>query len=334
MMNEIEAIVQEEFGVVPSMSRLRRYTKITWDSFSRHNNLHPLSRGIYALKTMTAHVDGDNILEPMGSIHEYFGHGIFTEQSVYGQSLLNAECFGIDMKNNYLCDVLESQAEGFAIWMEGFVANAMDDKTLKEKFELSLESYHPSLQDSYEQARKASFHGELCFKREYGFPMVPTVDNVKEMLATIHNVRDYRFAVLYGSKKSTSDVDIFIVGDGVKTYKNDWLDIYAMSSEEFDGRLDAMLIDVTDPLFTGDIVFGKEEVENLKRKVLEQPITDDMIKENLAASMRERYVIDKGFLDGKELHNARGYMSSFRTNALYLSQGKKMLTKTGGNDNA
>lgn len=134
-------------------------------------------------------------------------------------------------------------------------------------------------------------------------------------------------AVLYGSRKPHSDVDVFMVSDNIKSFNNGWLDVSAVTTLELSMALRVFDIAITDPLFSGTLVIGDQSLlEALRRKVLNRPITQEAINYNRKRSIEELYLASKQPKESPLRRIGLRYSESYSRNAEELENGRKSLT--------
>ena len=86
-------------------------------------------------------------------------------------------------------------------------------------------------------------------------------------------------------------------------------------------------ISVTDPIFTGNLIYGdKNKFEQLKLQVLEQPITPEDIEYNFIEAIKQRELLPEIPENDKRRKDCLSYIESFLQNAKQLSLGHKALT--------
>ena len=79
---------QELLGYKPEQTSLEQIPKNQWNSFCQGTGLDSDSSGVYLPRNQTAIIRGEN---PLNLFHEYFGHGLFCEQSLTGRKLVRLE---------------------------------------------------------------------------------------------------------------------------------------------------------------------------------------------------------------------------------------------------
>src|SRR3990167_5529983 len=75
-------------GYKPEQIGLRIFSDGEWGSFCERIGLNSNSSGAYMPRNQTAFLDGNNHLS---LFHEYFGHGLYCEQSLAGRKLVELE---------------------------------------------------------------------------------------------------------------------------------------------------------------------------------------------------------------------------------------------------
>ena len=79
---------QNLLGYKPEQTSLQQIPENQWTAFTQQFNLNSDSTGIYLPRNQTAVVQEDNTLS---LFHEYFGHGLYCEQSLTGIKLVDLE---------------------------------------------------------------------------------------------------------------------------------------------------------------------------------------------------------------------------------------------------
>jgi ribosomal protein L30E len=136
--------------------------------------------------------------------------------------------------------------------------------------------------------------------------------------------------ILYCSKKPYSDIDLLVLSKNqCRSRSNGWLDITEINNGEFIEKLQRLDIAVTDPLFSGEVIYGNKDTCNrLKNIALNIPITQESIAYNtkMASIQLKNYEEETN----PELGNIyKSYNRSYMFNAISLSQGVKLLTLKG-----
>ena len=157
-----------------------------------------------------------------------------------------------------------------------------------------------------------------------------TPNRIKGLLEDVYGnkLEDVKFALLYGSRKEFSDIDVFMIGEDIPRIRNDWLDVVSYSPEEFEEKRRLFDVEITDPLFSGEIILGDRNYLEQQRKLLTgQPITEKAIRYNL----REAEQQEKSAYDFPEESEWRqiglSYAETSRLMAENLRQGKRIFTK-------
>jgi hypothetical protein len=88
-------------------------------------------------------------------------------------------------------------------------------------------------------------------------------------------------------------------------------------------------IAVTDPLLTGEIVFGdKDYLEQQKIKLVGQPITEEAIEYSIKQSEKQERMALEFSAGSNENFRGMSYSLTYLRNAFALREGKKLLTKS------
>ena len=356
---ESEEVLLSEFSIKPEKSNYVIHSD--WNKFVNNTGSHPDAHGFYLPRDLSAHLKESSEFLPVNLLHEYFGHGLFCEHAVTGQRIVSLEQslaqtekemlniselpvqkkFQVD-ETNPLFEKYKNQREelqqffsenihnyeGFAMWLEHFLSKATNQEVL---FEQKInELVHPDYKKLFEQFYDfSSQNGNFALIAQLGFPKYYDDTTIVDTLRKFYqkNFESIELAILYGSQKPYSDIDLFIVSDRIQSGYNHWLDIYARTPEEFEVDLSNFSIAVTDPLFSGKVIIGNSDYqEKLKQRVLNKPITQEAIQYNLTQSDEQARIALMYPEDSKERKIAESYQESFRKNSEELQVGNKVLT--------
>ena len=346
-------------GYKPEQTSLQQISKFKWNEFSQQRGLSSNSSGVYLPRNQTAVIQSDSEVIPLSLFHEYFGHGLYCEQALTGRKLVSLEKRLLDeekrefqekqfnlesleefrQQNNIFqeLDELKRQNletyEGFAIFTEFLLSREFD---LKEMFEKRYDSL--ATQDKNQIEKLASFnkeYGDLATFYTQGLARRTTTQRTKRLLEDIYKdkLKDIKFALLYGSKKEFSDIDVFIVSDSLSEIETNWIDVVVHSSDIFEKRI--KLFDVVDSeaLMTGELVIGDRKYLESKRTQLQnQPITNEAINHNLRKSQEQQILARECSKYSPLKATGLSYSFQYLSNALLLMQGKRALTRNGFNE--
>jgi predicted nucleotidyltransferase len=173
-------------------------------------------------------------------------------------------------------------------------------------------------------------YGNLATFYASGLARRTTVERVKRLLEDIYKdkILDVRFAVLYGSRKEFSDIDVFIVGKNPQEAHSNFLDVKMQSPRDLRKGIKNFDVRTLIPLMNGEFICGdKDYFEKLREQVLFQPISEESIKHNLKWSSRMQRLRDENFEDDFLRSKFEGYSQTYLSNALALMQGKRLFTK-------
>ncbi len=358
---ESEEVLLSEFNIKPEKSKYELYSDEDWVSFLKKTNSHLDSHGVYFPRNLSAHLKEDSEYLPVNLLHEYFGHGLYCEHSLIGKNIVSLDrrleymerkILGVKnlpehqhiqvsvpteiaeeynrRKNSFLSYLrfFEQEYEGFGYWLEHFLSKATKQESLFEK--KMEELVHPDYKKLFEQFLSFSEDkGAFALIAQLGFPKHYNDNAIVNTLKKIYkdNFNSINLAIIYGSQKPHSDIDLFIVSDKIQSSYNHWLDVYVRTPEEFKNDMANFSIAVTDPIFTGKIIIGNPNYqEQLQQQILNQPITQEAIQYNFQKSNEQERIALMYPEDSKERKIALSYQQSFRKNAEELQQGHKMLT--------
>lgn len=340
----------DKFGFMPVYSSIALYDRQGWQNFCSRMELNAAQEGAYIPRDCSAHLLQDSEFILQNLFHEYFGHGLYTEHSLAGRQIQSIEQKlrddeseeGINSpeqlfdfrQNSRLCTALAEigrqilpQYEGFAIWMEWYLSAATGNM---DGFERKFKRLSPEEQAICKRFMDYSReYGEHALMFSTGLPKYYNGDILTDILQRIFqdDFGSIRFAMVYGSRKPYSDIDIFMVSDNVPCTHFGWLDIYSVSSRVFEDLITKLDISLSEPLFTGQIICGDEKaVEQTKAKILSSPITPEAITFHRQHAETAKALAMQYDSDTMEHQTAMRYNRSYLANAKELEQGRKPLT--------
>ncbi|MBU2615925.1 MAG: hypothetical protein KKC19_02370 [Nanoarchaeota archaeon] len=165
---------------------------------------------------------------------------------------------------------------------------------------------------------------------ELGLARRTTAERIKGLLRDMcgKQLDSIKLGVLFGSRAPFSDVDIYLVSDEIKPFHSDWIDVRIHDVNRFKNGIVNFDVRVTDPLFSGEFVFGdKDYLEKQKQRLREQSITEEVIKYNLQKSENYRNLGKGDFELCDRVKNPLFYSQTYLANALALKEGKRLFTK-------
>jgi len=358
---ESEEVLLSEFNIKPEKSIYQVNRDNEWFEFVKKIGSRTDIHGVYLPRSLSAHLKESSDFLPVNLLHEYFGHGLFCEHAITGRRIVSLEHslaetekemlnlaelpdlshFQVNETNPRFQEYKKQREElqqffsqnvhdyeGFAMWLEHFLSKATNNESL---FEQKMdELVHSDYRDLFEQFQSFSEQsGNFALIAQLGFPKYYDDTTIVDTLKRIYK-KDFEsidLAILYGSQKPYSDIDLFVVSDKIQSGYNQWLDIYARTLREFEQDLANFSIAVTDPLFSGRVIVGDSgHQEQLKQRVLKQPITPEAIQYNMQQSEEQGKIALMYPEDSKERSIAESYQQSFRRNAEELQKGNKILT--------
>jgi predicted nucleotidyltransferase len=340
LLEESFSFLQSEFNLQLQQSQLKLYSFKNWQDFCRVNSFNVNSEGLYIPISYSAYVRVDSPVLVSNIFHEYFGHGLFCEQSFIGKKLIeiihnhnDEKSFlfnEINLKEQPfgLCKTNIGNYEGFAVWLEALLCRETNNSKIWELKKNRLPKNYISLFEFFQDAEeKLSRFGLIA---QMGFPKYYNKNKITTLIKKLYSssFKNIDFIVLYGSQKPKSDIDLFIVSTNLsQNYFNGWFDIYELNREEFNYALKHLDISVTDPLFSGKLIYGNmNQFNQLKQKILKQPITPEAIKYNFAEAEKQKDFLPYIPETDKRKKDCLSYIKSFTQNAIQLKQGNKPLT--------
>lgn len=341
----INAFLKEKFNIKVEKSTVNAYSKEEWVRFCNARNLVN-AEGIYIPRNHSAHILLETEFMEQNFFHEYYGHGLYIEHSANGKELhslekklMEEEIANIkDMaelesfrENNTTYNELKefckenlSMYEGFAMWMEYYLSGLTGSlDRFEKKFMLMDDGRRLLCQRFIDYSMD---YGEHALLYSCGFPKHYNAEIIEDILGRMFRKEAIDLALIYGSRKPDSDIDIFMVSEMPCCYF-EWLDIYSVSRETFDDLVNKLDISITDALFSGAFVMGEKEIlENAKSKVLKKKISKDDILFHRKHAIKAKHLAMKYPETAKEHKSAMRHHSSYLANADELEQGKKPLT--------
>lgn len=341
---------QDLLGYKLEQTSLQEVSKSKLKKFAEQRELDVNSFGIYLPRNQTAIIQEGNLLS---LFHEYFGHGLYCEQSLTGKELVDLErrllkeekeffnekkFIKEDLDNfrkenetfKYLINFKENNLgiyERFAIFTEYFLSkNFSLENLFEEKYGKLNGNSGKYINDII------SFNngfGDLATFYAFG---LSKVQDQKRLLRLAHDIfgrklERTRLVLHFGSGKPFNDIDLFVVSSDIPSTYDPWLDVRAYKHQDITVGIKVLNPMITDPIIVGRLVFGDEDyLKELRRKTLVQPITEEAIRFNLREYETEkRRSKDESlgeYLQDKNLRSAK----TFLTNALALKNGDKILT--------
>lgn len=337
---DASSFVTFEFGFDIKKSKLKPYSRESWQEFCQVNGFDVNSEGLYVPASYSAYVQTDSPCLISNIFHELYGHGLFVEHSQIGKKITDIIQNKGDEKS-FMLDEINSQTqmfgiakqnihnyEGFSVWLEALLCEETDNSKVWQLKRKRLPDDFVSLFEYFQDAEQKFTRFGLM--SQLGFPKFYDDDNVLEVVKRLYGstFENIDFAVLYGSKKPESDIDLFIVSNNQSTnYFNGWLDIYELHREEFNKKSLNLDISVTDPLFSGKLIYGNINFfEGVKQKIQNRSITQEAITHNSTEAEKQKEYLPQFSETDKRRQNCLSYIESFSHNAEQLSLGNKSLT--------
>lgn len=342
---------QDLLGYIPEQTSLQQIPENQWNKFASSRGLNPNSSGIYLPRNQTAVIQEQN---PLSLFHEYCGHGLYSEQSLSGRKLVDLEkrlleeekqefssgSFTLEdlrrfRKQNKTFQELDKfrkqnllQYETFAIWTEYLLSG---ENGLRDLFGRKYDSLQGQEKKAVDSAINFSEqYGNLATFYASGLARRTTPERVKRLLEDVCNgeIDSIKFGILFGSKREFSDIDIYLVSDEIEPFSSDWIDARVHTKKRFEEGIRNFDIRVTDPLFSGEYIFGdKIYLEEQKQRLEEQLITQEAIQYNFQRSKDYGNLKKENFELCDQVVNQESYAETYLANALALREGKKLFSK-------
>lgn len=322
-----------------------------WNEFAMQRGLNPNSTGVYLPRNQTAIIQSG---DELGLFHEYFGHGIYCERTRSGKKLVELEQellkkeqeqfskgqFTLEelsefREQNPLFSKLQEHREqnlvryeSFAIWTEYLLSKENGDlEAFHQKYD-SLDGQEKEFIDSVINFSKS--YGDLATMYAHGMARRTTPERVRMLLENIYGikaVKNSKLVLLTGGKKPFSDIDLFVSSNYLKSTKNNWLDLVAFDEEDFERRMRLFEVQLTLPIMEGEFIAGdKSYLQQKRRQLQEQLITEEAIRHNFEKSEKERIASEE--TNDEELKRVfSSYSKTYLVNAFALRGGIRLFTK-------
>lgn len=351
LISKLNDYYEDLLGYSVKDTELKSLNKKQWDFFCNRYKLDENSLGIYLPRNQTAIIPEDNKLS---LFHEYFGHGLYCEQSLIGKKLIDLERklleeekdefqnenFTIDELNNFrsnnktyldlrrLKETNLDKYEGFAIFSEYLLSKEFNLMNSFEKKYNSFMKQNEGIESIISFNKK---FGDLATFYEFGLARRTTTERVKKLLEDVYNketIDNSKLILLTGSKKPFSDIDLFASSNYLQSTKNNWLDLVSFNEKDFERRIRLFEIQVTHPIMKGEFIAGDKNYLEQKRKQLqEQQITEEAIQHNLKKFREQKIRAYQYPKNSEERQIGLSYSQTYLENALALKERKRFFTK-------
>jgi hypothetical protein len=322
-----------------------------WGQYTQARGLNPNSEGVYLPRSQEAIMKADN---PLSLFHEYFGHGLYFEHTGAGngiiqleQELLSEEANEFEgrrftsedlelfRKSSATYDKLIREKDNslenfelFAVWTEKLldIKYGSNGTDWADKYQ-GQELLHEKVGMIDECSKR---NGLLYTLYDSGLRRNTTPTQVNRLIDDIYkdSKKDIVFAILYGSKQEFSDIDVLMVSKGIGGIETNCLDISAYTPESFEKGIEMFDVSLTDPLVSGEFLFGDQDYYNrMKESLKTQEITKEAIEYNRSRSEEQSFVATQWRDNPKRYAIGLGYGQTFSRMSIELSNGRRLLTK-------
>lgn len=202
-------------------------------------------------------------------IHEYLGHAMFSEQSDLGRKLRSYEN---ELRRNETPKIRSEYKdfisktrpvqEAFAMNIEKIVLEGLGFDSLWNEREKQFK-YRKDYPAFCSLMSDISNKGFLSVLYELGFPKSSRKEILlKFAMENLKTSEGLKYLIAYGSRKRDLDM-LAVYGDNIKLaaqniFHKNAADIILLNEGIFLKRLELLDIEITEPLLTGDILFGDE----------------------------------------------------------------------------
>ena len=351
LLNSSNQFYQDLLGYAPEQTSLKQIPENQWNQFAQLRGLNPDSSGIYLPRNQTAIIRDES---PLSLFHEYFGHGLYCEQNLTGRKLIDLERklleeekqefsgskFTLEdlqrfRQQNQTFQELENfrqenlgRYELFAIWTEYLLSG---EHGLREDFERKYNSLSGQEKEAVDSVINfSSQYGDLATMYVQGMARRTMPERIRRLIKNLcgEKLDTIKFGVLFGSREEFSDIDLYLVSDEIEPFSSDWIDTRVHTQEKFEEGIRYFDVRVTDPLFSGEFVFGdRRYLEEQKQRLREQPIIEKAIKYNLQKSEDYQRLKKEEFELCDQVKSPLSYSKTYLANSLALREGKRLFTK-------
>jgi len=306
---------------------------------------------IFSPESLTITFTKKSALNQFNLFYLYFGKGFYCEKSKNKNQILQLliETSSVTISelksfsksiniNEILSDISDNieekklyiqliRFELFAIWQLYYLLNQLSlFNKFKESFLTKIEGLNNLFSDLTYFEKK---YGSIATMIHFGMPHITTYWMIMELLHQVFNdmFKNIQMVIHYGSKKEYSDIDLLIIGQNLHPVHTQYLDINTFSFTQFIELAKLYDITVTDPIFTGKVIYGDRIfLERLKQNLLNYQISESAIEYNFRKG-RESY---HDYLLIRQFERLNRYKSKYASlyvyyycNAWALSDGKK-----------
>jgi len=333
LLDEANEVLQSYFGLCPSLRSFDRLCNVRSGVIS----FSDFADGFYDVSNHKAYVSDAPSL-----FHEFHGHALFFEHSMIGKRV--AELISNGNISSAVFDKTLLFVEGHAIWTSAFLLDklGLDDiftvyeKSLCERNVIFSDGRTLNYQEIYDVMKKAeNFYGmHDLWWRVFGFPRKLSKEVLENLVRNLPGLSEkIILAVVFGSRKEYSDVDLCIVVNEKKDFDclsfRGIIDLAVYDLEEFLAKARLFDVGVTEPILTGDFILGDKNLYERIRQDLSNDVpsreaveylrrTSKLLFENASAAKRSG--MEEIYLE------TLAYSISYRLFANAYERGCKSLT--------
>lgn len=258
-LNEASNYLKLDFGLERPSSNIHSYSENEWRDLEKQG-----ISGIAFYDPKKEEVG----LSPKASvtdvIHEYFGHALYTEQSLLGKKFkqtIQKDTKTTEETKEFFEKITPLQ-EGFSIWMEEKILKQLGLTGLwQERHEVITKSPYCNLYKSF--LKEESDKGTITLLYKLGFPKSKDPEIIKKVAKeNLKNFDSLEYLIQYGSLER--DIDLLAVyPDEVLQKKgmiyNGCIDINVLNKTLFLQKLKLYDIEILEPILTGNLLTGNEK---------------------------------------------------------------------------
>ena len=258
-LNEASRYLKLDFGLERPKSNIYSYSEHEWRDLEKQG-----ISGISFYDPKKEKVCLSQKASVTDMIHEYFGHALYSEQSLLGKKFRQTiqKDTKITKETQEFFDKLKPLQEGFSIWMEEKILKRLGLTDLwKDRYEIITKSPCYNLYKSF--LKEESEKGTITLLYKLGFPKSKDQEIIKKVAK--ENLKDFNnieYLIQYGSLER--DIDLLAVyPDDILQKKgliyDGCIDINVLNKTLFLQKLKLYDIEILEPILTGNLLTGDEK---------------------------------------------------------------------------
>ena len=207
--------IKENWNLELKQTKLFMYDQKNWKRLIEQRCAPKEIEGLFIPGTLSAHVNLESEYLIPNIFHEYFGHGLFCENTLLGKTLIKKS--SIKESSNSIKIITEQEKntyESIAVWIEKKLCKEFDFEKNFEKKSKKITNYL-LWSKSFDELEKLA--GEKAVIFSMGFPKYYSHKDILKITKGFYGNKfnEIDLIILYGSKKPISDIDLIIGAGGI-----------------------------------------------------------------------------------------------------------------------